>query len=107
MADTLHDDTAASANVVWLHRECPEYIRVIHECRIALTYAILDAPKRYRDELVKTTANDIALWVRLGDAFSGARAEEEPTTGRQRPTSAPLARHGHVVPVAPHSYVNA
>ena len=75
--DTPTLDPAAS--VVWLHRECPEYVRVVNECSAALADAILAAPQRHRAELVKTAAKSVALFMRLGDAFPSDGDKEETT----------------------------
>ena len=79
MADTPHDDSAASANVVRLHRECPEYIVVFNECCFALANAILDAPQRDRDTLVKTAAKEVALWLRIGNKAEFANVSSDIT----------------------------
>ena len=74
MADKPHDDSAASANVVRLHRECPEYLFVISQCYFALVNAILEAPQRDRDMHVKTAAKEVALWVRIGTEAEFAKS---------------------------------
>ena len=72
MADTPHDDSPASANVVRLHREYPEYLFVINQCWFALANAILEAPQRDREMHVKTAAKEVALWVRIGSEAESA-----------------------------------